>query len=122
MQEYRVINLDWEKVLSFCSQLLLLTSLEFVFFYSTMFDVFCVKISLICVKCFDHNINLKKNKHFQITMAKKNKRDKFFFNVSHSSNEKIIAKSMTVLKLFKRSSKWDHAGCCSFIRLEMTEG
>ena len=55
-----------------------------------------------------------------VTMAKK--RDKLFFNVSHSSNEKIIAKSMTVLKLFKRSSKWDHAGCCSFIRLEMTEG
>ena len=56
---YRVINLDWEKVLSFCSQLLLLTSLEFFFFYSTMFDVFHVKISLVCVKYFVHNINLK---------------------------------------------------------------
>ena len=63
---YQVINLDCEKLLSFCSQLLLLTGLEFVFFYSTMFDVFCVKISLVWVKYFVHNINLKKNKPFQI--------------------------------------------------------
>ena len=56
---YPVINLDWEKALSFCSQLLPLTGLEFVSFYSTMFDVFCVKISLVCVKYFVHNINLK---------------------------------------------------------------
>ena len=55
----------------------------------------------------------------RLTMAKK-KRDKLFFNVLHLSNDKNIAKSMTVLKIFKRSSKWDHAGCCSFIRLEMT--
>ena len=45
--KYRVINLDWEKVLSFCSQLLLLTGLELVFFYSNMFDVFCIKILLV---------------------------------------------------------------------------
>ena len=51
---------------------------------------------------------------FYKTIAKK--------NVSYSFKEENIAKSMTVLKLFKRSSKWDHAGCCSFIRLEMTEG
>ena len=34
---------DWEKVLNFCAQLLLLTGLEFVFFYSTMFEVFVSK-------------------------------------------------------------------------------
>ena len=45
--KYRVIKLDWEKVLSFSSQLLRLTGLEFVFFNSTIFDVFCVKISLV---------------------------------------------------------------------------
>ena len=27
---YRAINLDWENVLSFCSQLLLLTDLKFI--------------------------------------------------------------------------------------------
>ena len=58
-REYRVINLDWEKVLSFCSQMLLLHDLELIFPYSTMSDVFCVKISLVCVKYFVHNINLK---------------------------------------------------------------
>ena len=63
---YRVINLDWEKVLSFCSQLFLLTGLEIVFFCSTMFDIFCIKILLVWVKYFVHNINLKKNKPFQI--------------------------------------------------------
>ena len=47
MQLYRVINLDWEKVLSFCSQLLPLTGLEIVFFCSAMFDVFCIKILLV---------------------------------------------------------------------------
>ena len=40
-----------------------------------------------------------------------------FFKVSHSYNE---SNEKDILKLFKRSSKWDHAGCCSFIRLEMT--
>ena len=44
------------------------------------------------------------------------------FKDSNSSNEKNIAKSMTVFKLFKKSSKWDHAGCHSFIGLEMTKG
>ena len=63
---YRVINLDWEKVLSFCSWLLLLTGMKFAFFHSNMFDVFCDKISLVWVKYFVHNINFKKNKHFQI--------------------------------------------------------
>ena len=47
LRRYRVINLDWEEVLSFCSQLLLLTGLEIVFFCSTMFDVFCIKILLV---------------------------------------------------------------------------
>ena len=53
---YRVINLDWEKVLSFFSPLLLLTGLEFVFFYRTMFDIFCIKIlsttSILRKTCF----------------------------------------------------------------------
>ena len=56
---YRVINLDWEKVLSFYSQMLLFKYLELNFLYSTMFDIFCVKISLICVKYFLRNISLK---------------------------------------------------------------
>ena len=58
-KSYRVINLDWEKVLSFNPQMYLLKDLELIFLYSTMFDVFCVKISLVCVKYFVHNINLK---------------------------------------------------------------
>ena len=56
---YRVINLDCEKVLSFYSQMLLLNDLELIFLCSTMFDIFCVKISLICVKYFLRNISLK---------------------------------------------------------------
>ena len=56
---YRVFNLDWEKVLSLCSQILLLNDLTLIFLCSTMFDVFCAKISLVCVKYFVHNINLK---------------------------------------------------------------
>ena len=56
---YRVINLDCEKVLSFYSQMLLLNDLELIFLCRTMFDVFSVKISLICVKYFLRNISLK---------------------------------------------------------------
>ena len=41
---------------------------------------------------------------------------KCFVKDSDSSNEKNIAKSMTVWKLCKRSSKWVHAGCSVFIR------
>ena len=41
---------------------------------------------------------------YGITVAKK-KGQNCFLNVTHSSNEKNIAKSMTVLKLCKRSSK-----------------
>ena len=90
-----------------------------------MFYVFFCQnfIGLTYILCPQHQF--KEKQAFSDNYGKKkkkNKRDKFFFNISHSSNEKIIAKSMTVLKLFKRSSKWDHAGCCSFIRLEMTEG
>ena len=55
-----VINLDGEKVWGFSSQLFLLIDLGFVLFYSTMFDVFCVKISLVWFKHFVHIINLKK--------------------------------------------------------------
>ena len=42
--KYRVFYLDWEKVLSFYSQKLLLNDLELIFLCSTMSDVFCVKI------------------------------------------------------------------------------
>ena len=56
---YRVINLDWKKVLSLYSQMLHLNDLELIFLYSTMFDVFCVQILLVCVNYFVHNINLK---------------------------------------------------------------
>ena len=52
--------------------------------------------------------------------GKKQKRDNMFFYVSLSSNVKVIVKSITVWKLFETSSKWDHDGCHSFIRLEMT--
>ena len=37
-----------------------------IFFFSTMFDVFCVEILLVRVINFIHNINLKKNKHFHM--------------------------------------------------------
>ena len=53
-----------------------------------------------------------------LTMAKK-KPNNMFVRVLHPSNKKNIAKSVTVLKLCERSFKWDHAGCPSFIRLEM---
>ena len=42
-----------------------------------------------------------------------------FVSVSHTSNEKNIAKSMTILKLCKRSFIWDLARCPISIRLEM---
>ena len=45
-----------------------------------------------------------------------------FCSVSHPSNKKNIAKSMTILKLCERSFKWDVAGCPSSIRLEMALG
>ena len=44
---YRVINLDREKMLSFCSQLLFFTGLDFVFFIVLSLTFFCVKISLV---------------------------------------------------------------------------
>ena len=47
------------KILSFYSQMLLFNDLELIFFCSTMFDVFCDKISLVWVKFFVHNIDLK---------------------------------------------------------------
>ena len=56
---YRVFNLDWEKVLSFYSQMLLFNDLELIFLCSTMFDIFCGKILLVWVKYFVHNIDLK---------------------------------------------------------------
>ena len=42
---YRVINLNWQKVLSFCCYVHYLTNLEAPVSWSTMFDVFCVQIS-----------------------------------------------------------------------------
>ena len=42
-----------------------------------------------------------------------------FVNVFYPSNRKNIAKSVTILKLCKRSFRWDLAECPSFIRLEM---
>ena len=44
-----------------------------------------------------------------------------FVSVSHPSNKKNIAKSMTILKLCERSFQWDLAGCHISIRLEMAE-
>ena len=54
----------------------------------------------------------------KLTLATK-KSNCLFVSVSHPSNEKNIAKSMTILKLCKRSFKWDLAGCPSSICLEM---
>ena len=45
-RKYRVFNLDWEKVLSFCSHILLLNDLELIFLCSTMFDVFSDRLSV----------------------------------------------------------------------------
>ena len=42
-------------------------------------------------------------------------------NVSYTSNEKNIAKFMTILKLCERSFNWDLAGCPISFRLEMAE-
>ena len=44
-----------------------------------------------------------------------------FVKVLQPSNEKNIAKSVTILKLCERSFKWDLAGCPTSIRLEMAE-
>ena len=80
--KYRVINLDWEKVLGFCSQLLLLIGLEFVFFYSAIFDVFCVRILLVWVKYFVHNINVKKKQTFSnIVQFSLSLSEVFFFDL-----------------------------------------
>ena len=48
----------------------------------------------------------------------KQKVNHLFVSVSHPCNEKNIAKSMTILKLCKRSFKWDLACCPISIRLE----
>ena len=106
-------------MLSFCSQLLLLTSLEFVFFYSTMFDVFCVKISLICVKCFDHNINLKKNKPFliQLKLALIHQNcfflDLLLFLTGLSSKCQICISWKCINEFCKTSIIWDYLSICS---------
>ena len=57
----------------------------------------------------------------KLTLATK-KSNCLFVSVSHPSNEKNIAKSMTILKLCERPFKWDLAGCPSSIRLEMALG
>ena len=54
----------------------------------------------------------------KLTLATK-KSNCLFVSVSHPSNEKNIAKSMTILNICERSFKWDLAGCSSSIRLEM---
>ena len=54
----------------------------------------------------------------KLTLATK-KLNCLFVSVLHPSNEKNIAKSMTILKLCERPFKWDLAGCPSSIRLEM---
>ena len=51
----------------------------------------------------------------------KKKVNYFLVNVSYTSNEKNIAKSMTILKLCERSFNWDLAGCPISFRLEMAE-
>ena len=48
--------------------MLLLKDLESIFLYSTMFDVFCVKISLVCVKYFVHKIGLKESKYLWLKL------------------------------------------------------
>ena len=45
LQTYRVINLNWQKVLSFYCYVHYLTNLETPVSWSTMFDIFCVQIS-----------------------------------------------------------------------------
>ena len=55
-------------------------------------------------------------------MAKTKNANYLFVSVSQTSNEKNIAKSMPILKLCKRSFKWDLAECPSSIRLEMVLG
>ena len=57
----------------------------------------------------------------KLTLATK-KSNCLFVSVSHPSNEKNIAKSMTILKLCERSFKWDLSGCPNFNRLEMALG
>ena len=41
---------------------------EIIFLYSTMLDVFCVKISWVWVKQFVHNISLKWNRYLQLEL------------------------------------------------------
>ena len=120
---YRVINLDWEKVLSFCSQLFLLTRLELIFFYSTLFDFFCVKISLVRVFFFIHNINLKKNKRFYmklnlaIIVLKCLSLICAYFSLDWATNAATNARSVSVEEIFfkfkKTSLNWNCFCTCS---------
>ena len=57
----------------------------------------------------------------KLTMAKK-KANYLFLSISHPSNAKNIAISMTILKICERSFKWELAGCPSSICLEMALG
>ena len=68
-------------------------------------DLFCV---FICFGVF-----------FRTNYGKIKKANYLFVNVSHPSNEKNIAKSITILQICKRSFKWDLAGYSNFIHLEM---
>ena len=43
-----------------------------------------------------------------------------FDSVSHPLNKENVAKFMTIKKFCEKSSKWDVAGCLSFIHLEVT--
>ena len=75
----------------------------------------------ICPPCkFEENGHIQTASLIRITMTKK-KANYLFGSVSHPSNGKNTAKSMTILKLWERPFKWDLAGCPTSICLEMAD-
>ena len=84
-----------------------------------MFDVFCVKISLVWVIYFIHNINLKKNKHFlmklNLAIIHQNCLSLIweYFSPDWATNARLVSVEDVFLQFEKTSLNCDYFGICS---------